>query len=100
MRKEHNDFRSSKEWKDHRKHIADMQDSRDVVTDKRLLKGYQCHHMNLDKDHYTDLNDEDFICVNKNTHRFIHWLWTYYKKDPDIIKRIEGVMNTMSLINS
>lgn len=94
------ELRRSRRWKEHRKRIASIQGGRDIITGKPLRKGCQCHHLNLDKEHYTDLNDGDFICINRSTHEMIHWLWRYWKTDHGIISRLEDVMEKMDIINS
>ena len=38
-------FRKSKEWKDFRSHMAILFNHRDYITGKRLIKGFNLHHL-------------------------------------------------------
>lgn len=69
-------FRSSKMWKDFRKKKMNEQDNHDLITGRKLYKGFNVHHAILtnDMDVYRDLSDSShFIAVNKSTHEAIHW---------------------------
>ena len=40
------------------------------ITQSKLRKGYNCHHLNQNKDEYSDLdNEENFISLNKKNSR-------------------------------
>ena len=93
-------FRQSKEWKSFRNLMKKKSDNKDVITLKPLRKGFQVHHQDLDETKYNVLNPDNFICCNNLTHKFIHWLYTYYIKDPAIIDRIKAEMIKMAEINS
>lgn len=89
-------FRASSIWKKfrHQVHIKDK--GIDYVTGKKLLAGCNCHHMDLREENYKDLDDINrFIMLNKNTHKMIHWLYTYWVKDKDIINRITNLLERM-----
>ena len=75
-------------------------DNKDIITLKPLRKGFQVHHQDLDETKYNVLNPDHFICCNNLTHKFIHWLYVYYIKDPAIIDRIKAEMERMKEINS
>lgn len=94
------ELRRSREWREHRRRIAALQGNMDIVTGRPLRKGYQCHHLNLDKSQYDVLSDEDFICINRSTHEMIHWLWRYWRTDPAVIARLGDVMSKMDIINT
>lgn len=93
-------FRKSAKWKKFRNYLKKRQDGLDLITMKKLYKGYTVHHLDLDAKNYENL-DEDlhFLACNKKTHEAIHWLYDYYKNDPQIIKRLEKVLNMMIKIN-
>lgn len=38
-------FRKSKEWKEFRSHMAILFNHRDYITGKRLIKGFNLHHL-------------------------------------------------------
>ena len=92
-------FRQSKEWKSFRGLMKKKAGNIDAITLKPLRKGFQVHHQNLDETKYNELIPEHFICVNNLTHKFIHWLYVYYVKDPAIIDRLKAEMQKMAEIN-
>jgi hypothetical protein len=43
---------------------------------------------------YKDIsNIDDYTALNIQTHKFMHWLWVYYKKDPAILQRIKDELD-------
>lgn len=92
-------FRESKVWKDFRKLMFSKSGKVDRITKKPLRKGWQLHHRLLDETRYSELKEENFVCINNMTHKFLHWLWNYYKDDPEIIDRIKNEMQKMAEIN-
>ena len=91
-------FRDTSEWKAFRKKKRAESGSLDEITLKNLRKGWELHHEDLDESHYKILND-NFVCLNKLTHKFIHWLYMYYQNDEEILNRIRIVMERMKEIN-
>ena len=74
-------FRASSIWKNFRKKIMNKQKGIDPITKAKLYAGFNVHHLCLDENKYKDLtNEEDFVALNKKTHDFLHWAYTYYKK--------------------
>ena len=85
-------FRNSKAWKEFRKKIMHEQHGIDPITRSKLAKGCNLHHRHVtaDEDDYKDMsNEEDFVMLNSMTHKMLHFLYTYWKKDPLILDRIE-----------
>ena len=97
--KKKRNFRNSKKWKEFKKQKKAECKGIDYITQKPLHKGFQLHHEDLNSEHYTDLND-NFLCCNRMTHDFIHWVYRYYKTDKEIIKRLEKEMQKMDYINN
>ena len=101
MRKRKNpkeEFRKSDEWLDFRKKIAESFANKDPITRKRLAKGFNVHHMrtNQDLEGYCDLSREDeFVPLNRYTHKLLHYLFTYYRKDKDILDRVKDALDRM-----
>ena len=93
------EFRKTKEWREFRKIIFDKQEGKDVITGKKLYKGYNVHHLDMSADNYDKLIEENFIAVNKNTHETLHFLFRYYKNDKDILNRIKQVLDKMVELN-
>lgn len=99
QRKKRN-FRGTKKWKCFRKKMKHVYGGVDYVTQKKLYKGWELHHMDLDETHYQDLSDiGHFMACNKKTHEFIHWAYEYYKNDRQFIKRFTDVLKKMKQIN-
>ena len=93
-------FRNSKVWKSFRHQMNIRDKGRDVITGRKLIKGYELHHLNLKSEDYQNLNEEHFISVNKLTHKFLHWIFIYYRKDKTVIERIVKILDKMVEINS
>ena len=91
-------FRQSREFKSHKKKKFVECGGIDKITEHKLRKGWNFHHEDLREENYTILND-NFLCCNNLTHKMIHWLWNYYKDDPEIITRIKAEMQKMAEIN-
>ena len=70
------DFRGTSKWKNWRKYLKNKQKV-DQITGKPLLKGFNCHHLDMRDEWYEDLHEDKFICLNKQTHEVLHWLFRY-----------------------
>ena len=70
-------FRKSPEWKNFRKHMADLYDNKDAITGKPLRKGWNLHHLDMSVENYQDLDEDKFIPLNKATHELIHTAFRY-----------------------
>lgn len=92
-------FRATKEWKEFRKHIFDKQDGKDIITGKKLYKGYNVHHCDMSEANYDQLIEENFIAINKQTHEALHFLFRYYQKDPTILDRLKTILDRMNELN-
>ena len=93
-------FRATSTWKKFRKSLKEER-AIDCITLSKLYSGWNLHHKDLNDQHYTDLTNKDnFACLNKKTHEFIHWLYPYYKKDKTVLDRIEKLMEEMVVINN
>lgn len=97
--KKKRNFRQSKKWKEFKKLKKKECGGIDKITQKPLHKFWQLHHEDLDADNYQVLND-NFICLNNQTHEFIHWCFRYYINDPAIIDRIKTELDKMKKINN
>lgn len=98
--KKKRNFRQSKKWKELRHRIHVKQEGRDPITNKKLLKGANLHHKNLDEREYENLSNEEwFVYLNKATHDVVHFLYRYYVNDKDIINRLTNLLDEMIKIN-
>ena len=73
------------------------QGSIDPITKHKLCKGWNLHHRHVtaDIDEYQDIsNPEHYVCLNKETHKMLHWLYRYWKKDPTILERINAELQS------
>ena len=94
-------FRSSSVWKKWRKAVYDKDKGIDFITQKKIRKGAATHHMDLREEHYMNLDEVGrFMSLNSNTHKFIHWLYSYWCKDKDILMRIEEVLTYMEIYSN
>lgn len=87
-------FRQTKEWKAKKESEKLRAGGKDEITQKPLRKGWQLHHNCLDESQYQNLQNS-FLCCNNMTHKFIHWLFVYYKKDRSILDRIKQELEEM-----
>lgn len=92
-------FRATKAWKEFRKRIFDKQDGKDVITGKKLYKGYNVHHCDMSEANYDKLIEENFVALNKQTHEALHFLFRYYQKDNTILDRLKTVLDRMNELN-
>ena len=79
-----------------------MKEERKVceLTSKPLRAGFQVHHMDLDVNHYTILDENNFAVLNRQAHEIVHYLFRYYAKDPLIIDRLIVILNRMVELNA
>ena len=92
-------LRQSKEWKEFRKRIFEKQDGKDIITGKKLYKGYNVHHLDMSAENYDKLIEENFVALNKQAHEVLHFLFRYYQKDPTILDRLKTVLDRMKELN-
>lgn len=90
-----NKFRQSEKWKNFRFEKSIEQDGKDYLTKRPLRKGWNLHHADLHPEHYQILESDRFFALNPQTHDFIHWFYNYYKKDTQIIYRLQDIMERM-----
>lgn len=93
-------FRNSKKWKEFRHTIHVKFKGKDPITGKKLLKGSECHHLDLNEDNYDKMNEDNFIPLNKLSHKFIHWSYGYYREDRDFVNRLKFWLDKMLEINN
>ena len=96
------EFRKSDEWREFRVKVAESFDNKDFITGKKLTKGFNVHHLHMDQDieGYCDLsNVEEFMPLNRYTHKLLHYIFTYYKKDPSVLERLKEVLDKMQMLS-
>ena len=91
-------FRKSREWKEFRSKMAKLFDHKDYITGRRLVKGFNVHHLKTEQDseNYCDIsNEENFIPLNSYCHKLLHYLFPYYMKDKKVIDRLVEILDKM-----
>lgn len=93
-------FRNSVKWKKF-KHFKNVeQKGLCYITHKKLLKGANLHHLDLDENKYSDISKpENFVYLNKSLHEVVHVLWRYYRNDSEVLDRLKEVLDRMVEIN-
>lgn len=93
--REREEFRKSDKWMRFRARCK-KRCNVDYITKKPLMRDWNLHHLDLSYDRYGDLSDmKKFLPLNEKTHLSLHKLYAMWKKDHDILKRIEEVMLKM-----
>ena len=92
-------FRQTKVWKEFRKRMFEKQDGKDIITGKKLCRGYNTHHLDTSAENYDQLTEENFVALNKQTHETLHFLFRYYQKDQTILDRFKEVLDRMNELN-
>lgn len=87
--------RRSKKWKELRKKIQSQYNDKDPITNSKLYKGFNVHHLDMSIENYDNLSMDRFVPLNKMTHDTIHFLYRYYRKDKHILERIREVLERM-----
>lgn len=95
MNKSNKSFLQSKIWKTFRKRIYDLFKGIDPLTQGKLRKGYNTHHLDQRKDNYYNLDECRFLPLNKKSHECVHFLYGYYIKDKKIIDRLVSILDKM-----
>lgn len=94
-------FRNSAKWKKFRHFKNVEQGGLCYISLKKLLKGANLHHLDLDENKYSDISKpENFVYLNKSLHEVVHVLWRYYKNDPDVLDRLKEVLDRMLILNA
>ena len=78
--------------------MAELYDHTDQLTKRKLSKGYHIHHLkaNQEAETYCDIsNDSNFMPLNPYSHKLVHYLFTYYKKDKTILGRLGEILEKM-----
>lgn len=91
------EFRNSQVWKDFRMSKFTEQDGKDFITCEPLQTDFNCHHMCMLSNQYTNLLPERFVALNKETHKKIHELFNSGRDVKN--ERAMYVINKMRKLN-
>ena len=72
-------FRQSKKWQDFRHQMYEQSNRVCAVTGAKLTKMWQLHHMDLNEEHYENLEPENFVCLSWNMHKVVHAIFVKSK---------------------
>lgn len=90
---ERTNFRKRKIWLDFRE---SFRKEKDALTGSKLSKRFNLHHLDMNPQHYDDLSHrENFVPLNSKSHDLIHFLLSYYKKDPAVLDRLKDLLDRM-----
>lgn len=93
-------FRKSEVWQNFRKSKFEEQKGLDFITGEPLLENWNLHHLCLDHNKYTDIsNRNNFIALNKETHKRIHQLFIMDWKNQKLNEKELFVLQTMETLN-
>lgn len=90
-------FRCTTTWKLFREKFKNRVDP---VSLKKLPKRWQLHHCCLDPREYTNLKMDNFEAVNGTVHDLLHYLYSIYRKDKQVLKRIKKILDKMDRLNN
>ena len=96
-------FRKTPEWREFRTRMATLFDHKDYITGRKLGKGYNVHHLkaNQDAETYCDISNEShFIPLNAYSHKLLHYLFGYYKKDKAVLTRLKEILDKMCILDT
>lgn len=94
--------RKSKEWLEFRDKLIKSQKI-DPITGKKLQKGCNCHHRDLNVDNYDKFSNERQVMLNRQTHTILHFFYgdERHKKDwRTMVKNLIKELESMDKFNS
>ena len=89
-------FRETTVWKDFRN---PFKGEVDPITLRKLPKRFALHHLCLNPREYMVLIKSRFRPHNSKMHEILHYLYGYYRKDRDILKRLKKELDLMVELN-
>lgn len=95
--KEKAKFRQTSIWKKFRQLLRKKRKV-DFITGKPLYKGFQLHHLDMHLENYKDLNEDNYLTLNKSSHELLHFLFRY-SDWREILKRIAFALERMEQLN-
>lgn len=93
-----NKVRKSKAWKDFRKELIKKQKI-SFISEKKLLKTANCHHLDLSVEHYDIFDDEHQVMLNRQDHELIHMVYGNERSKKDWKKIIERITQLCELMD-
>ena len=91
LQKTKRNIRQSKVYKLFKHKLNVLQKGIDPILQNKLKNDCQLHHREItatEDDYQNFSKEDDFVLLNKTTHKFLHWLYPFWKSDPSIIQRL------------
>lgn len=93
-------FRRTGKWLKFRAFKKKEQENKDAITLAPLHSGFQIHHIDQNEEKYEDLSKiENFVALNRYSHKLLHYIFTYYKRDRNVLERLKNILDKMLEIN-
>lgn len=104
-------FRTTRVWKEFRdgmfvKEVKTLKNGKqkivpkvDELTLKPLTKHYNLHHLRCDSLYYADLDPNYFACLNQESHKVLHYVYTRYLQDKEYFDRLKALVVRMCELN-
>lgn len=87
--------RATPAWKSLKATVRASQGGLDALTGKPLRPGANLHHMDLRPENYAKLDPKYFKYMNRKSHDALHFIYSYYKRDPQIVFRLQSLLYEM-----
>lgn len=93
-------FRQSYKWKRLRNRLKSERVN-DELTGEPLQAGWSLHHVDMNESHYFNISNEDnFMCLNRQTHEFLHWILRLYEKNPEVLDNLRDICEKHNRVNN
>jgi len=94
-----NKFRLTSVWKTFREFMENKYKV-DYLTHRKLKRGWNLHHADFSSNHYTELDETKFFCLNKESHSNLHWFISEQIKDPTFMQRLNELVEFHIKLNN
>ena len=94
-----NKFRLTSVWKTFREFMKNKYKI-DYLTHRKLKQGWNLHHADFSSNHYTELDETKFFCLNKESHSNLHWFISEQIKDPTFMQRLNELVEFHIKLNN
>lgn len=91
--------RKTKEWKEFRENLIEEQKT-DPITGKKLQRGCNCHHLDLDINHYDQINNERQVMLNRQSHEVVHFFYGDERHKKDWRSMVKGLIEVLERMDS
>lgn len=93
-----NKVRKTPEWKEFRENLIKEQKV-DPITGKKLQKGCNCHHRDLNIEHYDQFDNERQVMLNRQSHEILHFFYGDERHRKDWRTMVNGLIEQLELMD-